>query len=62
VRDAATAEVLVFLIDHGLRMDGSPPFGFDAGCRRFVWYDYVIVDYRAEGFDCYRAQSTFHRP
>jgi hypothetical protein len=61
MRDAATAETLVFLMDHGpseLVASGD----FSSGCARMVWFGYVVADYHQGGFDCYRAQSTFHRP
>jgi hypothetical protein len=61
--DASTAEVLVFLVDNGPAPDGPPPFnGFDAGCSRLVWFGYTVAQYNNGPYDCYRAQSTFHRP
>lgn len=59
--DAATAEVLVFLVDNG-PASGKPVMSFDAGCRDLVWFGYVVAQYNMGDFDCYRAQSTFHQP
>jgi len=59
--DAATSDVLVFLIDHG-PAGATPVSKFDTGCRSLVWFGYTVADYHQDGFDCYRAQSTFHRP
>ncbi len=61
MRDASTAEVLVFLIDHGLA-GATPVIGMDTGCRNLVWFGYVVAKYNKGEYDCYRAQSTFHRP
>jgi hypothetical protein len=61
MKDAATAQVLVFLMDHG-PADPTTIRTFDSGCRDFVWFGYVVSQYNHDGFDCYRAQSTFHRP
>jgi len=61
--DASTAEVLVFLVDHGPAAAGAAPVSaFDTGCRNLVWFGYVVAQYNKGDFDCYRAQSTYHRP
>jgi hypothetical protein len=63
LRDASTAEVLVFLVDHGPVKSGAGPVtAFDAGCRSLVWFGYVVAQYNKGDFACYRAQSTYHRP
>jgi hypothetical protein len=63
MRDAATAEVLVFLLDHGpAAEDAAAVDAFDAGCRSLAWFGYVVAQYNRGDFDCYRAQSTYHRP
>ena len=59
--DAAVADVLVFLMDHG-PAGAAPVRKFDTGCRSMVWFGYTVADYHQDGFDCYRAQSTFHQP
>jgi hypothetical protein len=60
MKDASTAQVLVFLMDHGPALGAVT--SFDSGCRDLVWFGYVVSQYNHDGFDCYRAQSTFHRP
>jgi hypothetical protein len=62
MRDSATAEVMVFLLDNGPASSAASIDAFDDGCRRMVWFGYVVADYASTGFDCYRAQSTYHRP
>jgi hypothetical protein len=61
MKDAATAEALVFLLDHG-PADPATVRYFDSGCRSLVWFGQIVSSYNHDGFDCYRAQSTFHRP
>jgi hypothetical protein len=61
MKDASTAEALVFLLDNG-PAGAVPVSGFDSGCKTLVWFGYVVSQYNHDGFDCYRAQSTFHRP
>jgi hypothetical protein len=63
LRDAATANALVFLVDNGPAAEGvAPSIAFDAGCRNLVWFGYIVAQYNKGPYDCYRAQSTYHTP
>jgi hypothetical protein len=61
MKDASTAEALVCLMDNG-PAGTAQVSSFDSGCSDLVWFGYVVSKYNHDGFDCYRAQSTFHRP
>jgi hypothetical protein len=63
LRDAATANALVFLVDNGPSVEGAAPsIEFNAGCRALVWFGYVVAQYNNGPYNCYRAQSTYHTP